>query len=246
MLVRYKWSKARPSSYTSMVFLVTFTKASPIPIQNNMHSWWIEIKEIPKYKIYDNNGDLSKTTSWYHSNNTKRNPWVMLCSHCPFNNSSGFHTLPSTLQLCYKHLGILPRVTKSQKVHISSHDEFQKLHNVNFAWHRSSGFLRERVEKQEFPLSPVTFFKNNQKRFPCKLRAIYHTKWGAGMKLGFSYRDTLWTFLLWKKQILLTSEFHWLAMMQMKTIIILNIYLFFRQLIQMPLSIISTVFLNKG
>ena len=32
------------------------------------------------------------------------------------------YTLSFTLQLCYKALGILQRVTKSQKVHISSHD----------------------------------------------------------------------------------------------------------------------------
>ena len=32
------------------------------------------------------------------------------------------YTLPFTLQLCYKPLGILQGVTKSQKVHISSHD----------------------------------------------------------------------------------------------------------------------------
>ena len=31
-------------------------------------------------------------------------------------------TLPFTLQLCYKSPGILQRVTKNQKVHISSHD----------------------------------------------------------------------------------------------------------------------------
>ena len=67
------------------------------------------------------------------------------------------YTLPFPLQLCYKPLGILQRVTKSQKVHISSHDELQKLHNINFTWHRSRGFLREKVEKQEFPPSPVTF-----------------------------------------------------------------------------------------
>ena len=30
------------------------------------------------------------------------------------------YTIPLTLQLCYKPLGILQRVTKSQKVHISS------------------------------------------------------------------------------------------------------------------------------
>ena len=32
------------------------------------------------------------------------------------------YTLLFTLKLCYKPLGILQRVTKSQKVHISSHD----------------------------------------------------------------------------------------------------------------------------
>ena len=32
------------------------------------------------------------------------------------------YTLPFTLQLCHKPLGILQRVTESRKVHISSHD----------------------------------------------------------------------------------------------------------------------------
>ena len=36
------------------------------------------------------------------------------------------YTLPFTLQLRYKPLGILQRVTKSQKVHMSSHDGLQK------------------------------------------------------------------------------------------------------------------------
>ena len=80
------------------------------------------------------------------------------------------YTLPFTLQLCYKPLGILQRVTKSQKVHISSHDELQKLHNINFPGYRSPGFLREWLEKQEFPTYPVTFLKNNQKPFPWNLR----------------------------------------------------------------------------
>ena len=43
------------------------------------------------------------------------------------------YTLPFTLQLCCKLLGILQRVTKSQKVHISSPDVLQKLHNIDFA-----------------------------------------------------------------------------------------------------------------
>ena len=34
------------------------------------------------------------------------------------------YTLPFALQLCYKALDILQRVTKSQKVHISSQDVF--------------------------------------------------------------------------------------------------------------------------
>ena len=41
------------------------------------------------YKLYDNIGYLPKTTFWYHSNGTKRNPWIMLYSHFPINDSSG-------------------------------------------------------------------------------------------------------------------------------------------------------------
>ena len=37
-----------------------------------------------------------------------------------------------TLQLCYKPLGILQRVTKSQKAHISSHDRLQNFLRSNF------------------------------------------------------------------------------------------------------------------
>ena len=51
------------------------------------------------------------------------------------------YTLPFTLQLCYKPLEILQRVTKSQKVHISIHDGLQNLHNIKLALHRSQGFL---------------------------------------------------------------------------------------------------------
>ena len=40
-------------------------------------------------------------------------------------------TTPFTLQLCYKPLGILQRVTKSQKVYISNHDGLENLHNIN-------------------------------------------------------------------------------------------------------------------
>ena len=42
------------------------------------------------------------------------------------------YTIPFTLQLCYKPLGILQRLTKNQKVHISDHDGLEKLHCINF------------------------------------------------------------------------------------------------------------------
>ena len=79
------------------------------------------------------------------------------------------YTLLFTLQLCYKPLGILQRVTKSQKVHISSHDILQKLHNIDFARHGSRDFLKEEVEKQEFPAFVMKAFENNQKLFSLNL-----------------------------------------------------------------------------
>ena len=45
---------------------------------------------------------------------------------------AAIYTLPFTLQLCYKPLGKLQRVAKSQKAHISSHDGLQIPHNINF------------------------------------------------------------------------------------------------------------------
>ena len=90
---------------------------------------------------------------------TPRGTLGLRCAHiAQLLYHTAIYTLLFTLKLYYKPLGILKRVTKSQKVHISSHDELQKLHKINFAWHRSRGFLRERVEKQEFCSSSVTFF----------------------------------------------------------------------------------------
>ena len=154
LLVRYEWSKARFTLCTYLICPVTFTKVCPIPIPSNMHWWSIEIKEIPKYKRFDNIGDLSKATFWYHSNDTKRNTWLVLCS---LPNHPAIYTLPFTLQLCYKPLSILQRVTKSQKVHISSHDKLQNLHNINFPGHRSRGFLREGLENRNFLLILLLF-----------------------------------------------------------------------------------------
>ena len=50
------------------------------------------------------------------------------------------YTLPFTLQLRYKPPGIMQRVTKSQKVHISNHDGLQILHSINFGCPMSQDF----------------------------------------------------------------------------------------------------------
>ena len=86
----------------------------------------------------------------------------MLYSHCQINNSSGYLHFTVYLAVMLQASWHTAELTKSQEVHISSHDELQKLHNINFAWHRSRDFLSDRVEKQEFLPVPVTFFSNNQ------------------------------------------------------------------------------------
>ena len=75
------------------------------------------IEETSECKFYDNIGSF-----WYHSNDTKKNPWAMLCPHCPINDPSRYWHNTVYLHLCYKPLGILQRVTKSRKVHVSSHE----------------------------------------------------------------------------------------------------------------------------
>ena len=66
------------------------------------------------------------------------------------------YTLLFALQLCYKPLGILQRVTKSQEVHISSHDVLPKSNTceeggahvrISF-WHLLMNF--EKPKKSEF------------------------------------------------------------------------------------------------
>ena len=50
-----------------------------------------------EYKFYDSIEDLTGRFFWYHSNDTKKNSSVMLFSHFPINNSSGY--LHSTVYL---------------------------------------------------------------------------------------------------------------------------------------------------
>ena len=56
---------------------------------------------------------------------TPRGTLGLCCAHiAQLMTHPAIYTLPFTLQLCYKPLGILQRVTKSHKVHISSDDRF--------------------------------------------------------------------------------------------------------------------------
>ena len=69
---------------------------------------------------------------------TPRGPLGLCCVHITqLMTHTAVYTLPFTLQLCYKRLGILQRVNKSQKVHISSNDVLQKSHT----WGTYQNFL---------------------------------------------------------------------------------------------------------
>ena len=71
---------------------------------------------------------------------------------------SAIYTRPFTFQLSYKPLGILQRVTKSQKGHISNHDGLQNLQNINSFWHRSQGFQERALPKSSFLRTIDLFF----------------------------------------------------------------------------------------
>ena len=91
----------------------------------------IQIKESPQYKNSINTGDLSIRFLDIITV-TPRETLGLCCVHiAQLMTHPAIYTLPFTLQLCYKPLGILQRVTKSQKVHISDHDGLENLHNIN-------------------------------------------------------------------------------------------------------------------
>ena len=69
------------------------------------------------------------------------------------------YTEPFTLQLCYKPLAIMQRVTKSQKAHISNHDGLENLHNINFVWCRSLGVPERDQNSRNFPLPQSSFLR---------------------------------------------------------------------------------------
>ena len=94
LLMWYKWSKTRSTSCSNLIFpLCKFyqrmLKRNSKKRKKNMHCLWIQIKKSPRYKSNYNIEELSKAIFLYHRNDTKKNFWVMLCSHCPINDSSG-------------------------------------------------------------------------------------------------------------------------------------------------------------
>ena len=73
---------------------------------------------------------------------TPRETLGLCCVHiAQLMTHPAIYTLPFTLQLCYKPLGILQRVIKSRKVHISSHDVLQKSHTCEEGAHLRISFI---------------------------------------------------------------------------------------------------------
>ena len=93
---------------------------------------------------------------------TPRGTLRLCCVHIvQFMTHPAIYTLPFTLQLCCKPLGILQRVTKSQKDQILSHDRLKKLHNFNFVWHRSQSFQEKEQSSRNFPFPNHIFWTRN-------------------------------------------------------------------------------------
>ena len=111
---------------------------------------------------------------------TPRGTLGLCCVHiAQLMTHPAIYTLPFTLQLCYKPLGILQRVTKSQKVHISNHDGLENLHNINFFWHRSQGFPEREQSSRNFPLPQSSFLRTIDlfffKQFYIILLLVYYS-----------------------------------------------------------------------
>ena len=85
-----------------------------IPSQNPMHCWWIKIKENPKCKLYDNVGNWEKQQAFDIITMTPRGTLGLCCVHIVhLVTYPAIPTLPLTLQLCRKSIGILLMIIKS-------------------------------------------------------------------------------------------------------------------------------------
>ena len=93
---------------------------------------------------------------------TPRGTLELCCVHiAQLMTHPAIYTTPFTLQLCYKPLGILQRLTKSKKAHTSNHVGLENLHNINIF------DIDHRVSQREnrivgISLSPVKFFENQR------------------------------------------------------------------------------------
>ena len=85
-------------------FLCNFYESPcPIPIQNNMHWWWIEIKENHKYKLYGNTGNCQKQP-FEIIGVTPRGTLGLGCAHiAQLITHPAIYTLPFTLKFCNTH-----------------------------------------------------------------------------------------------------------------------------------------------
>ena len=116
-----------------------------------MQFWLVEIKESPTYKLQNIIEYLSKTTFWYHSNDTKRDPWVMLCSHYPISDWSGCFHITVYFAIMLQASWHIAEATNSQKIHISSHDPFQNF--IRSTFHHVYNILRVFYDSASSPFT---------------------------------------------------------------------------------------------
>ena len=111
---------------------------------------------------------------------TPRGTLGLCCVHiAQLVTHAAIYTTPFTLQLCYKPLGILQKITKSQKVDISNHDGLENLHNINFFRHRSQGFSEREQSSRNFPLPQSSLLRTIDlfffKKFYIILLLVYYS-----------------------------------------------------------------------
>ena len=156
----------------------------PIPTRKNMHFWWIKIKKSPKYKLYDNFKGLSKKPFDIKAI-IPRGILELFCVHIPqLMTYPAVYTLPFTLQLCYKPLGISKRVTKSQKFIYQIMMYCKNLTSglLDIGWRSSQSGGRE---NGNFLLPLLISLRTIKNRVPAIWESIHHIKWEIRRNLSF-------------------------------------------------------------
>ena len=78
--------------------------------------------------------EICQKQPFYIIATTARGTLGLCCVHIgQLGTLSAVYTLRSTLQLCYKPVDMLQKVTKSKKVHISNHDLLEKRYHIELA-----------------------------------------------------------------------------------------------------------------